>query len=185
MFLTKDILETIIENKKNGTTCVIKNFCADVPSWEEFIQYIEKASCELSEFPDTLTEYDLNLGGKVVGNILIKQGLYLYIKANSDLGNSKKILEDARMLRVNLVLANAYVNLSSNIDSIPPHMDSADNFYWQCQGSVEWEANGNSYLVEPGDLVYIPAKTLHAVKFSVPRAAMGFSAVLEDYISVN
>jgi len=185
MFLTKDILNTIIENKKNGTTCVIKNFCVDVPSWEDFVQYIEKASCELSEFPDPLPEYDLNLDGKVLGGILIKQSLYLYMKAHSDLGNSKEIVEDFRMLGVDLFFANAYVNLSSKIDNIPPHTDAADNFYWQCQGSVEWGANGNSYLVEPGDLVYIPAKTLHAVKFSGPRAALGFSAILENYIPVN
>lgn len=185
MFLTKDMLETIIENKKNGTTCVIKNFCADVPSWEDFVQYIEKASNELSSFPDPLPQYDLNLGGKVFGEILIKQNLYLYINPIGPLGNSEKIIQSFHKLGVNLFFTTVYVNFSSKIDSIPPHTDAADNFYWQCQGSVEWDANGKAYLIEPGDLVYIPAKTFHAVNFSVPRGALGFNATLERYMETN
>lgn len=180
MFLTKDILDTIIKNKLSGTTCLIKNFCSEVPQWEDFVDYIEKASNELSSFPDPLPEYDLNLGGKVFGDILIKQNLYLYINSIGPLGNSEEIIKSFRKLGVDLCFANVYVNFSSKIKNIPPHIDANDNFYWQCQGSVEWGANGKTYLVEPGDLVYIPAKTLHAVNFFAPRGALGFSTILEN-----
>lgn len=174
LFVTKDIINTIRENKKNGTTFVIKNFCTEVPSWDDFIQYIEESSYEASWFSDPLPEYDLKLGGKVVGNILIKQDLYLYFGAHRHVGNSQRIEEEFQTFRPGFAIANLYVNLSSKIDNIPPHVDPLDNFYWQCQGTVEWVANGNTYVIEPGDLVYIPAKTSHAVNFSVPRAAIGF-----------
>ena len=77
-------------------------------------------------------------------------------------------------------LSSFYINFSSNINNIPSHKDALDNFYWQCQGSVEWKANGNTYVIEPGDLVFIPAKTHHAVNFSGPRAAIGFSVDLNE-----
>lgn len=175
MFVTKEIVDTILENKEKGTTCVIKNFCTEVPSWDDFIQYIEESSHQPSSFPDPLPDYDLNLGGKVVGNILIKQDLYLYIGLHRHIGNSERIVQEFQDFNLMFGISNIYVNLSSKISDIPPHSDFHHNFYWQCQGTVEWVANGNTYIIEPGDLVYIPAKTSHAVNFSVPRAAVGFN----------
>ncbi len=179
MLVTEDIINNIFINKKNGTTYVFKNFNKNVPSWNDFIEYIQESSFESSSYSDPLPDYDLNLGGKVVGNILIKQDLYLYMSAHRHIGNSIEIEQEFKsLLNYKFQLANIYVNLSSKINNIPLHSDPLDNFYWQCQGSVEWTANDKTYLVEPGDLVYIPAKTSHGVNFSMPRAAMGFSVAL-------
>jgi mannose-6-phosphate isomerase-like protein (cupin superfamily) len=180
MFVTKDIVETILKNKQDGTTCVIKNFCNEVPSWEDFIQYLEESTHQPSSFPDPLPQYDLNLGGKVVGNTLIKQNFYMYIAPHRHIGNSLKILKEFSLINPLFSITTIYINLSSTIDNIPSHTDGLDNFYWQCQGSVEWEANGNTHTVEPGDLVFIPAKTSHAVNFSGIRAAIGFSVDLNE-----
>ena len=178
MIVTEDIFNTILENKANGTTYIFKNFCNDVPSWDEFVEYIYEASEQTSQFDDPLPQYDLDLGGKVVGNILLKQDLYLYVGLHRYIGKSEQIVNEFRTFKPMFGLANLYVNLSSKISNIPPHVDPMDNFYWQCQGSVEWLANGNTYNVEQGDLVYIPAKTSHAVNFNGPRAAIGFSVDL-------
>ncbi len=179
MLVTEEIVNNILISKKNGITHVFKNFNSNVPSWDNFIKYIQESSFIPSSYSDPLPDYDLNLGGKVVGNILIKQDLYFYMAAHRHIEDSIKIEQDFKsFLDYKFQLANIYVNLSSKIDNIPPHSDPLDNFYWQCQGSVEWVANDKTYLVEPGDLVYIPAKTSHAVNFSVPRAAMGFSVAL-------
>ena len=175
MFLTKDIVELILENKKNGTTLLIKKLYEDVPSWDDFIQYVHDASNEESSFPSPLGEYDLNLDAKVVGNVMVKQNFYLYIPTHRSIGSSDKIAREFALTYADFSLINLYINLSNKIDNVPDHMDNRDNFYWQCQGSVEWKANGNTYLVEPGDFVYIPAKTYHAVNFFGPRAAVGFS----------
>ena len=180
MFLTKDIINKISESKKNSTVCVIKNFCNEVPSWEDFIQYLEEATHKPSSFPEPLPQYDLNLGGKVVGNVLIKQNFYLYIAPHRHIGNSLKILKEFSLINSLFSITTIYIKLSSNIDNVPSHTDRLDNFYWQCQGSVEWKANGNTYVIEPGDLVFIPAKTHHAVNFSGPRAAIGFSVDLNE-----
>lgn len=180
MFWTKDIINKISESKKNSTVCVIKNFCNEVPSWEDFIQYLEEATHQPSSFPEPLPQYDLDLGGKVVGNVLIKQDFYLYIATHRHIGNSLKILKEFSLINSLFSITTIYINLSSNIDNVQSHTDGLDNFYWQCQGSVEWKANGNTYVIEPGDLVFIPAKTHHAVNFSGPRAAIGFSVDLNE-----
>lgn len=178
MPVTSDVAETIFKNKKENTTCLIKNFYKDVPSWEEFIQYIQEASHERSKFSEPLPEYDLALNGKVAGNVLIKQNFYFYVGVHKEIGVSDKIIRDFALSKINLALANLYVNLSNRIDNVKEHQDPLDNFYWQCHGSVEWSANGNKYLVEPGDLVFIPSQTKHSVNFLGPRAAIGFAGVL-------
>lgn len=180
MFVTKNIVDEIVKNKQNGTTCVIKNFCNEVPSWEDFVQYLEEATHQPSSFPDPLPQYDLDLGGKVVGNVLIKQDFYLYIAPHRYLGACEKIIEEFSHIHPSFGMGNLYINLSSSIDNVPSHTDPLDNFYWQCQGSVEWKANDKTYIINPGDLVFIPAKTYHAVNFSGARAAIGFSVDLNE-----
>lgn len=175
MLVTKDILDLILENKKSGTTLLIKDFYKDVPSWDDFIKYIHDASHEEGSFPNPLPKYDLDLGGKAIGSVLIKQNFYFYVSASKGIGNSDKIFREFALFYPDFSLINLYINLSNKIDNVPNHRDNRDNFYWQCQGSVEWKANGNTYLVEPGDLVYIPANTYHAVNFFGPRSAVGFS----------
>lgn len=178
LIVTENIFNTILENKRNQTTCIIKNFCTDVPSWSEFIDYIGESANQESVFSDPLPEYDLRLDGRVVGNVLIKQNFYLYMGIHRHIGKSQTIQNEFRPFMPSLSISTVYVNLSDTIDDIPAHFDALDNFYWQCQGSVEWQANGNTYVVEPGDLVYIPAKTYHSVNFSMPRAAIGFSGTV-------
>ena len=178
LIVTEDIFNTILENKKNQTTCIIKNFCSDVPLWSDFVDYIGESSSQDSIFSEPLPEYDLNLDGKIVGNVIIKQNFYLYMVIHRHIGKSQNIESEFQFFIPSLSISNLYVNLSNTIDDIPDHIDALDNFYWQCQGSVEWKANGNTYNVEPGDLVYIPAKTHHSVNFSMPRAAIGFSGVI-------
>lgn len=178
MIITKNIENLILENKKNGTSVLIKDFYKDVPSWDDFIKYIHDSSHEESSLPNPLPKYDLDLGGKAIGNVLIKQNFYFYIPASKDIGNSGDIVKGFASINPDFSLINLYINLSNKIDNVPSHKDSRDNFYWQCQGSVEWNANGNTFMVDPGDLVYIPANTYHAVNFFGPRAAVGFSCDL-------
>ncbi len=171
------MLEDFLECKRTGTTKVFKGFHNNVLSWDEFANIIYSESTEESKIKE-LGDYDKALGGKLHGNIIIKQDLYLYVLTTSIPEKCFEVINKFKEHNIALSLSNYYVNLSNNISNIPSHNDPLDNFYWQCQGSVEWTANDKTYLVEPGDLVYIPAKTSHGVNFSMPRAAMGFSVAL-------
>lgn len=177
------MLEDLLECKRNGTTKVFKNFYNDVLSWEEFANIVYFESTQESKLKE-LGDYDKSLGGKLHGNILIKQDLYLYVMPTSCPNKCSAVIDIFKEFGVTLGLSNYYINLSGNINNIPSHNDPLDNFYWQCQGAVEWVANGDqTYSVEPGDLVYIPAKTNHGVNFlNSPRGAVGFSTDLSRYV---
>lgn len=177
------MIEEFFECKKNGTTKVFKGFHNNVLTWDEFANIIYSESKEEPQVKE-LGDYDKSLGGKIHGNMIVKQDLYLYVLPTMVPDKCAEVIDEFRSYGIALGLSNYYINLSNNINNIPSHNDPLDNFYWQCQGSVEWVANGNqTYLVEPGDLVYIPAKTNHGVNFlSGPRGAVGFAADLSHYV---
>ena len=56
------------------------------------------------------------------------------------------------------------------------HSDPVDGMFVQCVGSVIWtayyEGDSESWLVEPGDLVYIPKGVSHSVKSMEPRCSI-------------
>jgi len=176
--ITPEILQTIKQHKQDSNIAVIKDFCKDTPSWQEFINYIDQSSkVEESLWPDGPNDYDKTLGAVTVGNTMVKESFYLYIAADEYLGKASKEIEESFTKHLDAYggISSIYVNLSSNIKNIPQHFDAHDNFYWQCIGSTTWHCNDQFYTVNPGDLVYIPSKTYHGVDFSMPRAAIGFS----------
>ena len=180
--INKDILDSIIEHKRISQILVLKDFCTEVPSWQEFIDYIDESSKVTdSRMPDEPSEYDLSLGAVIKGNIMIKQSFYFYLASHRHVGKTEEISNSlVKDLEAPGGLSSLYINFSSNINNIPSHKDALDNFYWQCIGSTEWLCEDRVYVVNPGDLVYIPANTHHAVNFSMPRAAIGFASVLSE-----
>jgi mannose-6-phosphate isomerase-like protein (cupin superfamily) len=177
------VIEEFIECKRNGTTKVFKGFHNNVLTWDEFANIVYSESKEEPQIKE-LGDYDKSLGGKIHGNMIVKQDLYLYVLPTIVPDKCAEVIDKFKSYGMVLGLSNYYINLSNNINNIPSHNDPLDNFYWQCQGSVEWVANGGqTYMVEPGDLVYIPAKTNHGVNFlNNPRGAVGFAADLSEYV---
>ena len=59
------------------------------------------------------------------------------------------------------------------------HSDPVDGFYIQCEGQTTWRAfyedSVDSYLVNPGDLLYIPKGVNHSVESMNVRAAISVS----------
>lgn len=180
--ITQDMINSLIEHKKASEIVVLKGFCTDTPSWQEFIDYIDESSkVENSNMPDKPGEYDLSLGAVIKGNIMIKQAFYFYLVQHRHMGKTDEIADSlTKNLQTRGGLSSFYINFSSNIKNIPSHKDALDNFYWQCIGSTEWMCQDKVYSVDPGDLVYIPANSYHAVNFSMPRAAIGFSCNLSE-----
>jgi len=178
--INQEIITSLIEHRKASEIFVIKDFCKDTPSWQEFIDYIDENSRVTdSKMPTELGEYDLSLDAVVKGNTMIKQSFYFYLTSHGHMGKTEEISGAlVKNLQAPGGLSSFYINLSSNINNIPSHKDALDNFYWQCIGSTEWMCGDKSYTVNPGDMVYIPANSYHAVNFSMPRAAIGFACEL-------
>ncbi len=75
---------------------------------------------------------------------------------------------------------NIYCSSGNNSDSFPAHSDSTENFLFHCEGRVAWtiyeEFAPNKpknikaqFILEPGDLLYIPQYQYHKVDVLEPR----------------
>lgn len=171
------MIETIKQHKKDSKIAVLKDFCKNTPSWSDFIDHIDRASNVKNKQIPTPNDYDTTLNAVVVGDIMVKQNFYFYSAPDAFLGDSAMQIarEFSDIFKAPGGISSVYINLSSNLSNIPQHFDAHDNFYWQCIGSTTWHCNDQTYVVNPGDMVYIPSKTYHGVDFSMPRAAIGFS----------
>lgn len=58
------------------------------------------------------------------------------------------------------------------------HSDPIDVIYCQFVGSVRWdifyESGTQSFILEPGDIIYVPKSIMHEVVSLSPRAALSF-----------
>lgn len=58
------------------------------------------------------------------------------------------------------------------------HTDPVDVMYWNCVGISQWEIfygdESKLFVLNPGDVIFVPAKTLHEVTSLSPRAAISF-----------
>ena len=79
------------------------------------------------------------------------------------------------MKEYNLNLAHLYVNIL-NTESLGPHKDDVDVWFWQIKGTTLWEIeNEGQYTLNEGDLIYIPKNTGHNVIPLGPRAGISMS----------
>jgi mannose-6-phosphate isomerase-like protein (cupin superfamily) len=179
--INKEILNKIIEHKKNRKVFIIKNFNKDVPSWSDFINYLDKSSNIKPNLDDgSMVNF------YVKGTVMSKEHLYYYMLSHGHMNKSSKDIELAMSKAFNVSggMSGVFINFSSNMIDVRPHSDPQDNFYWQCIGSTEWVFDNKPHIVEPGDIVFVPAYANHAVNFFMPRAAITFCWDLEEHQKV-
>ena len=70
------------------------------------------------------------------------------------------------------------VSLTNKEPTTGKHSDPIDVIYCQFVGSVTWtifdENKSNVFILNPGDIIYVPKSVVHEVKYSNPRAAISF-----------
>ncbi len=78
--------------------------------------------------------------------------------------------------KLKLKHAHLYMNLLGNTPTFGPHSDPVDVWFWQVKGSTKWIIEDKEeYLLEEGDLIYVPKNTLHNVIPLGPRAGISMS----------
>ena len=88
-----------------------------------------------------------------------------------------------RIEKVNKVLkeleldyAHLYFNITTKAKTFGEHQDNMDVWFWQCQGVTKWIINGtDEYILNPSDLIYVPAETKHNVIPMTPRLGVSMS----------
>lgn len=163
------MIKEILESKKTKTPYLFKNILPSVPNWDNFLNHLD------SQYQNTEAKYHpLNPREKFINGVLFKDPFYINITYPTvefypeiDLFFKKfELLGKGEPL-------SAYVNFAKEPPS-NPHVDSKDNFYWQCIGTTIWEFKDARYVLGPGDVIYIPTYTQHNVITVGPRAAIQF-----------
>jgi mannose-6-phosphate isomerase-like protein (cupin superfamily) len=126
-------------------------------------------------YKPTLTWNELlfNFNQSVQNNEFIKQGNYGFYVSHSanKITNLKPILN-----HLNCNEAHLYISLSTKSESFGKHRDDNDVYFWQCQGITKWVIeNEKEYILEPGDLIFVPKNIYHTVISLTPRAGISMS----------
>lgn len=76
--------------------------------------------------------------------------------------------------------AHMYLSLIKD-SAFGKHKDEADVYFWQAQGKTRWvvdtKEGEKTFVVEQGDVIYVPNNTFHTVTSLTPR--VGFSIGVE------
>lgn len=76
--------------------------------------------------------------------------------------------------------ANIYTALTSKTIGFGKHVDHMEIFFWQVIGKTKWSVfvthdNPKVFVLEPGDILYVPSSMPHEVVSLTPRVGVSIS----------
>ena len=111
----------------------------------------------------------------------------LELKGNSDFGivvEDSDTIRQVRNLEQRIIKNNpnyrlthtqCYLSLSSKSTTFGKHNDTTDVWFWQCIGQTKWtvwDPDPITYILNPGDIIYVPVGMYHDPQPVTPRAGM-------------
>ena len=85
-------------------------------------------------------------------------------------GSLKKVRD-----KVNYSEMHIYISFVSNSDNFGRHNDDDDVLLVQSIGKMKYEVEGISYILNPGDSLFIPEQVYHTPIVLGPRATLSFA----------
>lgn len=188
----KDIKNLVLQSKEDNRIIFIRKVFEDVPKWETFYNIfkiaLDNQTADLSA-PSTLTidnseSYTRKFDSIVStleelhpGNKIAVLSIIHFMNAHDN-----TVPEAAEAFYRDFIESNPN-KLPSGFDYslFQPtiHSDPVDGFYIQCEGQTIWRAfyqdGSEEYLVNPGDMLYIPKGINHSVESMNVRAAISVS----------
>lgn len=184
------ILDQIKIAKKNKQPIVFEQYQMPNITWQDMLNFLYKESLL----------YNSNLIEKVkkapigeidsIGNIQIQSKFWLSPQNNNifkDFDGVSELLYKLNNSKDNS-MCSYYKNMQCNCDNdwhfqgmrislsnrlVSDHHDPHDVFYWQILGTSFWKINkGITYILNPGDLFYLPEENSHEVWCDGPRAGL-------------
>lgn len=167
--------DQIIYSIKNEIPAHFINVFSNTYSWDNFINFINYAIKQ--ENPEAKsTDFK-----QTIGYVNFWQKLTLTL---DNLSNTYfPEIEEKNEFLANLVDKRplgkfGVLSLTDSEPTTGKHSDPVTVMYWNCIGSVEWtvfsENQNYSFILQPGDIILVPANMLHEVKSLGPRAAISF-----------
>jgi len=193
----ENLKEIVKQSKEEGKIVFLGNVFQNTPNWETFYDIFKIAlgrqAADLSA-PSTLT-IDNSEGYTDKFDSIVST------LENLHPGNKIAVLSIIHFMNSHNndvpEAAEAFYKdfIEANPNKLPPgfdyslfqptiHSDPVDGFYIQCEGQTTWRAfykdKTEAYLVNPGDLLYIPNGINHSVESMNIRAAISVSFFDEE-----
>jgi len=194
MFNNPNIVEKIKDAKKNNKVLFFDKAITNVPNWNSFINNLNYKFNKKKEhflFEDKRMINDVLIYNKMdpsTFNILEES-----TESNTiiEAENVLKIFNEIMELESGCV--KSLINFVGNEAKYYIHADEHDVFSWHCIGQVEWRIYPNiildknidpptdvdepyeSYILNPGDVLYVPKGVVHQVIVNQPRASIVYN----------
>lgn len=136
----------------------IRGYDTEVLKWEQILSFYSRAV-------DTQIPYEC----REPGFFVIKPRAAEEI----DIPELQKMLDKLKIKE-----AHVYFSLVTGTIGYGKHHDITDVWFWQCQGTSKWVVDGFTYMMNPGDLLFIPSGLDHCVESITPRAGVSMSQVV-------
>jgi mannose-6-phosphate isomerase-like protein (cupin superfamily) len=83
----------------------------------------------------------------------------------------KKVLK-----KLDCKIAHLYFNITNTSKTFGKHKDNVDVWFWNCQGQTKWVMEDKeSFILNPGDLIFVSKGIYHEVIPLTPRAGISMS----------
>lgn len=190
----KEVFDLIMQDpRQRGTlACHIPNLFSEeeLPPWSEFINHL---SDSVQRFENEGRTSGLNKELETMYGATVTKGRYYSMSAITDvdideLGRFKGLFPIEEMLQEfyypsTKYISDAFVSFITNDEYATPHQDIyTNNLFVGCQGKVQWniyEKEGDrtpveTYVLAPGDIIYVRGEVFHEVEVLEPRASVVF-----------
>ncbi len=146
-----------------------KCFCPLTVSWDEALNHID------------ILEKDGGIHDKSI-RILKSHGFISHkgerLKSVKNLLNQLK--DKISSTDYPIATAHLYGGITSTSLTTQKHHDYCHVWYWQCKGITKWILNETEeYILEEGDILYVPPEVTHEVIPLSPRLGISFGAEKE------
>jgi len=147
------VIEELNDRIENGIPALINRAIQPSFTWETVVGYLQHcADNEVGE-PISIMSYKL--------------------PAAEQIDSIRPVMEYLNEhLNVEIIGADLYPSFTTKADS--KYASQTDVIIWNVIGHSEFSINGNERLVEPGDLIYIPADSEYVFKATQSRAYVVF-----------
>lgn len=169
--------------KNNNSVLHIKGLFNETPTWNNFIDNLDYSFNSGIKMQESGEKDQERLYGMACVRSQFHTNIIDIMKKNSTFYPGSELVKKniSDLLDKKISMSNVLINFVTKEKTINPHKDLTDVVSWHCIGSVEWrifnednEDNYDSYILNPGDVLYVPEGKKHTVVALTPRASIIF-----------
>lgn len=192
------MLDDFIKAKQENKICFKKNLLPNTPQWIDFLNLMTKKFHQ-EDHDDTwriksddrwIEGTDIMIYNKM-DPVIFRAVQYSEGYFGDNYIDVKQLIDLFSPIFPRFEI-KAIMNLIGKESEYWVHKDDHDVVSWHCQGTMEWRIYGSetenelwkqhknikidspydSYILEPGDVIYVPTGTIHEVVALEPRASL-------------